>query len=249
MARYDQVFATLARRAVEQGISDVRSLIEIMRSAGASDEAVLQTLLDDFDNDGPIFGRFSRSLKGAAGNAVMAAMRQGQMVSDAMENDKLRQILRERGYLERAIDALETGDPEAAEDVIAQASADAYYMWVAELRNTCHLCLPLHGKAQTALEWQQAGLDPSTIHASAGWSSECKCRLVLQDPADTKALRGQMAPLRRVPLAKGEKKTVRRIDQQGIEGARAAVEAARQSPDGMRVLRKLGQANAGEAEE
>ena len=161
------------------------------------------------------------------------------MVSGDEELQRLTGLAKGDG--ESIIDrALSGADPELAAEIEEATQDHLELTWVAELRNTCHLCLPLHAKTRTLAEWKQLGLHPDTIHPG-NWLSVCHCRLVPGVAAEAGEI---VAPLVRVKQAmKGSRKTIRAVAQQDLERARAAALAAQQSDEGRRVLRLLGEAN------
>lgn len=65
---------------MQRGNADIEAFIEAGVEEGASLESIQEMLLDDLDNDGPIFGQFFRNLRGAAAGSVVEAERQGESV-------------------------------------------------------------------------------------------------------------------------------------------------------------------------
>ncbi len=239
MPRYDQVWALLAERATSQAAIDVETFVRLLVESGVSERQMLRMLEHDLETDGPVFGKFVRSLSGAATATAMTAIRQGEAVGAINGDAELRRLTSLAGMEGSVIKAMETADPELAAELEDEVLATVPHTWIAELVNTCHRCLPLHGSTLTLGEWREKGLLPETIHA--GWDSTCHCRLVPKVLADGRA--ELMAPLRRVKLAtKGAKRTARAIEQRDIEAALKAREEATQSLEGRRILRLLGQA-------
>jgi hypothetical protein len=258
MARYNEVFAALAQRAVDQGAVDAETFMRLAAETGMSERRIFEELARDLETNGPIFGKFLRSITGAAQATVVAAARQGQLMGDLLAAgfrgddgaDAIYEALTGiadgdgESIIQRAIDG---ADPDLAADIEA-ASADLLeYTWVATLVNTCHLCLPLHGQTQTLEEWKALGFLPETIHAQQGWGSDCQCNLV---PA---AIIGRgdreeiMAPLVRTrekleDKLHGQRKTARAVTQKDLDRALAARDAALQSDEGKRTLKILGTA-------
>ena len=86
MSRYDKVYERRARRAVEQGAIDLQTFMEDLVASGVSPDRIEDMLLDDLENEGPVFGKFIRSLTGAATSTVNSAERQGDMAGVALVN-------------------------------------------------------------------------------------------------------------------------------------------------------------------
>jgi hypothetical protein len=242
MPRYDSIYRILARRAVREGGIDVESFVDQALEGGMDPERIQEQLLFDVENDGPIFGKFFRTLKGAAEGAVMAAERQGFAVGLINEDRADEEIARLR-RLANMDDVLDGADPEELA-AVEEAGADRLELtWVAELRNTCHLCLPLHGKSLTRDEWDKLGKNPSTIHSNEGWVTPCHCQLVpTRVASDREELR---TPLVRNKLKspkglKGSKRTARGVTQQDLDRSLAARDKAMESEGGRRTLRLLG---------
>lgn len=237
--RYDKAWSALASRAVKQGAMNADTFLEMASASGMSGAEIERRLLDDLDNDGPIFGSFMRSLKGAAATTVLAAERQGA-VAAAMDGDAELERLLGVASLD---DVIDDADPEAL-DEIAAAAATQEFVWIATLVNTCERCLPLHGHRRTLEEWDAMGLNPETIHE--GWASPCYCTL---EGVDALAGEDVKEPLSRTKLKtetglKGSRRTARGVAQQDLDRARSAVTKASDSLEGRRTLRILGQANA-----
>lgn len=242
MARYDQTWARLAQRAVETGGTSIRTLVQGLVENDVSLERAEQMMREDLQNDGPVFGAFIRQLSGAAASSVMTAARQGEAVGAIKGDKELMRLTRLAEMDGSVIRALESADPEAAAELESEILNEQSYTWIAELRNTCHRCLPLHGRTLKLIEWKQLGLHPDTIHQ--GWDSPCYCRLVLASQVDGRA--ELLAPLRRVAdkstkgMPKGMKTTLRRVAQADIEKARQVAMEALGSKEGEATLRLLG---------
>ncbi len=230
--RYDQAWEALAERAVAQGGVDVETFIRMGANSGMSLEQIEQRLVDDVMNDGPVFGKFMRSLQGAATASVRAAARQATTAADALAE----------GFLTEAdLDAaLDGADPEALQEIEEAVAEAIEYTWVATLQNTCYRCLPLHGRSLTLDEWRAVGFLPETAHE--GWTSTCKCTLVPRRQASVaNDLRSPLVR-KKVESADGSKKTMRAVAQQDLDRALAAVQHATKDERGRRTLRLMGQA-------
>lgn len=254
MANYRRTFATLAERAVAQGGVDARAFMTRMVETGVSQERLMQLLAEDLESNGPIFGKFLRSITGAAQATITTAANQGQRIGELVAQgfrgddtealDRLNALAEGDGesVLERALDS---ADPDLAEE-IETATADLLeYTWVCTLIKTCHRCLPLHGKTRTLAEWQELGLTPETIHD--GWDSSCQCQLVPQKELGTDAREALRSPLVRIrekletPSGlPGYKKTSRAVSQKDLDRALSARNEALETPEGRRTLRILG---------
>jgi hypothetical protein len=246
MPRYDKVYEILAERAVDSAVLDIQAFIKRAKASGMSDDALTESLLNDFENGGPLFGRFQRNLTGAASSSVRAAERQGQTVGNIRHDPRIRAQIQsdaeasaELLELERLDDVIDGADPEQLER-LEELTDNIEVTWIATLRNTCHLCLPLHGITRTRREWALEGLDPDTIHGD--WNSECQCKLV---PATQTTGRQDLTePLRRVSLPKEDRttgrKTARDVSVPNLDRAREAAQKAMESKEGRRILRILG---------
>jgi hypothetical protein len=262
------VYRILARRAVQQGGIDVESFVEQAVAGGMSPDRVMELLLEDLENNGPLFGRFFRSLTGAAENTVMAAVRQGETAAFALseaeadiEATRLQRLARGEDPAQQALlaraevdDAVRNADPVALQEIEDVATDRLELTWIAELRNTCHLCLPLHGTTRTIQEWNELGYHPDTIHSREGWTTPCHCkRIPVRTAADEFAdgsqrkLRSELvSPLKRNKVEsptglKGNKRTARGISQIDVEKSIQARDKALESLQGRRTMRLLGQ--------
>jgi len=237
VARYDKIYSTLAKRAVLQGGVDIETFMERAAEAGMPAAALEERLLRDVEEGGPIFGKFIRSLTGAATSSVMAAEQQGEAAAQAYAEEMI--------SLAELEDVINDADPDDLQDIVDKLADDSPMIWVATLLNTCDRCLPLHGIVMTRAEWAEAGLDPSTIHD--GWESECHCDLTEYDMTeeDRKAI---VAPLVRERVKSetglpGVKLTQRLVAQKDLDRSVAAVEKAKESLEGRRTLRLMGEVN------
>lgn len=239
---YNRVFKNLAERAVQQGGIDAETFIKQAIDAGISESRIMQLLEQDLDNAGPIFGKFMRSIVGAAQATITTAGRQGELMGILASDNALKELVGlATGSGESALErVLQSADPDLAAE-IEDASADKLEeTWVATLVNTCHRCLPLHGQVRTRAEWRELGLTPETIHE--GWDSSCQCRLVPSSYIDRSTA---MQPLVRVKQqAQGMKRTMRAVTQGDLERAQNEIAKAMQSKQGRSMLRLLGQANS-----
>lgn len=246
MPRYDRMYAILARRAVKEGGIDVESFVDQALEVGISPERIQEMLLEDLANDGPLFGRFFRTLTGAAETAVLTAERQGFDVGVLAEDVADKRIAELRRIVNMD-DALTEADPEKLAEIEQAGASMVEYTWIALMQNTCHLCLPLHGHSRTKEEWQELGVLPDTIHVNAGFVSKCRCTLVPRNVAEGRA--DLQAPLLRNKLVsdtglKGSKRTARGVAQQDLDRAIAARDKALESEQGRRTLRLLGKTSA-----
>jgi hypothetical protein len=237
--RHDRVWGNLVGRAIKQGGLDVETFVRHAIDSGMSEQAIQDRLLSDLETGGPIFGKFFRHLGAAAEQTSTSAHRTGGFLGDIATDPQLSEML----DLADMDDVIEIADPEVM-DSIQQGIADRdERMWVAELRNTCHLCLPLHGTIMTMAEWQESGLHPDTIHP-AEWGSKCHCHLVpvrqVGDRTDV------MAPLVRNRMRsatglKGRSRTYRGVTQADHDRAMRERDKAMVTLEGRRTLRLLGQ--------
>lgn len=234
MARYDMTYDRLASRAVENGVRDLVSLVQGLADEGVPLESIEEALLDDLENAGPVFGKFMRDISGAAASSVRDAFKQGAGLGAISGIDELNRALRAAGREDSLQRAVETGDPEAAQVLGDDFLEHVEHRWVAMLVNTCPVCLPLHGQERTLAEWRRMRLIPGdSIHPN------CRCRLI---PSSTVGARDELlAPLRRARAGEaGSKRTARLVSQADIDKALAARDRALQTPEGRRILRRLG---------
>lgn len=242
--RYDEVFAALVERALGEAVIDLRTFVRQAQAAGISEKRLLEMIDEDIETDGRVFGKFFRGLTGAATASAAAAQRQGELIGAIDGDAELQRLTRLAGIEGSVIEALDNADPAAADAIEREVLDQQDYTWICALRNTCHLCLPLHGKTQRLAEWKSAGLSPDTIHPEE-WGSSCYCRLVLAAHAASR--KELVAPLRRVKVegqgsgAKAARRTKRAMTAADIEAAIKARDAATQSIEGRRVLRLLGE--------
>lgn len=253
MPAYDEIYATLAGRAVAQGVVDVESFVQQMAASGVSGERITEMLLEDLESGGQIFGKFKRSLTGAASSASMSAVRQGEAVGYLDGTRAGRELARVARVQGSVVDAIDNADPQLAAALEDEVIGEIRHTWIAELINTCHRCLPLHGSTLAMREWKERGLHPDTIHS--GWDSACHCRLVPQSHAEGRT--ELLAPLKRVKTpdgVRGFRKTQRAVSQRDVNASLAARDRAlafddegRRNPDAERTLRLLGQVNKDQA--
>ena len=260
---YAETYALLAKRAIEQGDIDARAFVESLAAAGVSEERIMELVGIDLENDGPIFGKFLRTMTGASQATVTSAGRQGQAIGelydaafgpgDKSASDEAIQAQIDfmaggdgRSMLE---DLMESADPYTAEELQDATNDEIMKMWVATLENTCDECLPQHGVVMTEAEWRAEGLHPSLMHQ--GWTSSCQCILEPYEQLGPDARKALMAPLIRVRQKletatglKGNKTTARAIAQFDLDKSLAARDKARDSEKGRRTMRILGQVNA-----
>jgi len=95
VARYDEIFQTLVERAISQGGIDVETFMRRAIQSGMSEDVLMSLLEEDLLNDGPIFGKYVRSMVGAARSSVMAAERQGETISYLVSDPEVRELLRD----------------------------------------------------------------------------------------------------------------------------------------------------------
>ena len=177
-------------------------------------------------------------MSSAVGQSLTQAARQGRIVVETVSD---RNVWSEGGTgsildRENFLDELAAkADPETASD-IEDMAAQQQVTWVAMMINTCEYCLPLHGKTMSRAEWQEAGLDPETIHADKGWASPCWCSLIPED-----GIIGGITPLVRLRDEKGSSRTRRGVSQSDIDRSQIAAAKAMESKQGRRVMRLLGQ--------
>jgi hypothetical protein len=239
---YDATYEALARRATDSAVVDVEAFIKRMLSAGYQEDRLRDMLLSDLATSGPIFGKFFRGLETAATQATKEAFNAGATAGELIATDEEVAAMVDRFDL---ADRLADGDPEALDEV-EYAGDLKTFMWVAALKNTCHRCLPLHGKINTLSNWKTGrtpdGLPTVPVLIHEDWGSKCQCRLVLADNMSVGA--NTMAPLVRntdVMGERGGRKTIRGVTGQDIEKAQRAVTKAMDTEEGRAILRMLGQ--------
>lgn len=237
--RFDEIFNSLVKRASGSAKLDMEALVESAINAGMSPKAVETRLLKDLREGGPIFGKFMRSLAGATEAAAQAAYRQSLAISGAEARAQLSR-LEAIADAEFALDEL---DPEGMADAEEAATEDVQFTWVAELVNTCHVCLPLHGQSMTLPEWREEGFDPATIHQKEGFNSLCHCRWVETSQLGPRA--ETIGPLVRVAVKtetglRLSRKTAKAVMQSDLDRALKAAEKALGSSIGRRTMREMG---------
>lgn len=250
MGNYAKNFERKVLRALKNADGDLDLLFSQAEDLGTTPDALERMLLNDLANNGPIFGKFLSNLMGAAESGLTSAQRAG-ITAGQITPQQRADILGDMSDddYERLVFG---GDPDDLEAIESSMASREELVWVAELVNTCHLCLPLHGTALTLEEWRETGYDPETIHVNAGFNSDCKCRLVPRRL--TEGREDLMAPLKRNQLEgkggiKGNKNTARAVAGEDLEKAVKAMEKARDSEKGRRTLRMLGQSKAPQPEE
>ena len=239
--RYDKVYQILAKRAVEQGGLNIKTFVELAKSSGMSEQRIGELLMDDLNSAGPIFGKFFRDLTGASKSTIIAASQQGEALAVAVQENLM--------TLADMEDAANAADPEALATV-EDSLDDVPFVWVAALKRTCHLCLPLHGVTRTQRQWRDLGLQPGPggIHDKEGWGTPCYCHFVRAAPG---VATDELQPLRRAAIRtttglKGSKKTVRAMSSEDLRASLKARDEAMESVVGRRQLRLLGEARADE---
>jgi hypothetical protein len=245
--QYSKLYATKAQKAIDTGLVDLKAFIEEMRQAGTSDKNIEEMLLDDLENDGPLFGKFFRSLGVAGEGAISNAEAQAASIAEAMTGaEELKALVEEANISsEEMLDRIVEATPEELEEMEINTE-DLVYTWICTLQKTCDVCLPLHGQALTKAEWRERGLIPREVHSSLGWASPCQCNWVLTQLAESRA--DLIDPLVRIKITDpetGTKKTIRGVTQHDVDKARIAAEKAKESLVGRRTLRLLGQVNKG----
>ena len=241
--RVDKLWASLSQRAVEQGGLDIETFVRRGVEAGMSEAAIQDRLVADLEDGGPIFGKFFRALSTGAERTVVAGHQQGALVGDIDNDPDLKELLGLAGSDKIPIDGL---TPEAADEIERNIEDSYEAMWVAELVNTCHLCLPLHGTVKTLKEWRENGLHPNTIHEMLGPSAAaCHCHLVRESDAEDRT--DVMAPLVRQKLEtttglKGGRSTARKVTQVDVLKSWDEAQKAVQTKQGRRTMRLLGSA-------
>lgn len=245
MTNYRDAFTIRAQRAVAHGIADARAYRQLAEASGLSLDQVAERLLADLEEEGPIFGKFMRSLRGAAVQSVELAERTGEVLGGLSRDEALRESL----SLADLEDVIDDADPGELADV-ADLAAQEEVMYVAMLENTCDRCLPWHGTVMSRAEFAERGIEPGpggNMHPG-DWNSECKCRFV---PVKDIERKEALAPLKRIPKKdeQGRKisgRTVRDVSQIDVDKALKAVEKSRETPEGRRALRWMGKTKADE---
>ncbi len=237
MPSYAKIFTRIMQRALTQADLDLRAFVEEAIGSGMSPKAIERRLMADLQDGGPIFGRFIQSLEGAAVKSTIAASNQGKYAAMAVE----------RGLASpQDVESLiERGDSEGLERLEDETQDRMRQTSIAELIDTCDVCLPLHGKTMTHAEWREEGLLPEQRHE--GWTSSCHCILVdekdgARDDLKTPLVRNKLEGLKGRP--KNVRATVRSIASNDSERAQIAVDKASRSIKGRRLLRLLGKRNA-----
>ena len=240
MATYAELYAIRAQRAVDSGVIDFNALVDQLVADGVPTERINQMLVDDLENNGPIFGKFFRALEQSGDMAISHAEHQGSTAAEAISlDDEIAAFVRETERDGRSMAQLaQEGDAEAL-DTIEGLDDDREFTWICTMRKTCSQCLPLHGRTMSRREWRELGYRPRGMHPN------CECDWV---PAELAADRKDLvAPLRRniePGQVKGGRRTVRAVTQNDVEAALAARDEAIKTPEGRRILRSLGETRA-----
>lgn len=238
---YAELYAIRAQQAVDTGIVRFNAIVEQLLADGVPVERINEMLLADLDDGGPIFGKLFRDLRAAGETAISTAEAQGSTAAELLSLDKEIADFAKRARLGgRSLDnAAIEGDPEALE-AIEDLGDNQRLRWVAALRNTCAVCLSLHGKELSRREWRDLGYRPRTVHP------HCECDWV---PVEIAAhYQDIVAPLKRQikpGQPKGARRTIRAISQQDVDDAIAAREKALQTKEGRKILRELGRVGGG----
>jgi hypothetical protein len=145
---YSILYQTLATRALALAEVDLETFIENALGAGMSPDVLNEQLINDLTTEGPLFGKFLRNLTGASQAAALQAHRQGTRAGEMIGKTDLDDLLELNQLDIGAI--LDSGDPSELERLDVITAPEVALMWVAELINTCHLCLPLHGTIMAA---------------------------------------------------------------------------------------------------
>lgn len=247
--RYDRVWANLVGAAVEQGSVDLQTFIGQALETGMTASAIQDRLLADLDEGGPIFGRFFRALSGAAQTSASVAYEQGGDLGSIDGDDALRELLALRTNVNDVGSVVDIADPDAMDNLRKAVADRDERMWVAELINTCHVCLPLHGAIRTMQQWGELGYHPSTIHSIhlSPNAAKCHCKLVPVKQTDRVEVMGPLVRNKLTDAGKGSgpQRTQRGITQPDIDRANAARDKALESVGGRRVLKILGSSAAG----
>lgn len=251
-----ELFTVLLARVLGTSDIDLETFFVRAEAMGMSREALEQTLVDDLENEGAIFGRFLAGLIGAAEGVALAAYRTGNIavqISTRTEITFVDALLGlgedEAGVrLDGSVSPVGNTSAIHAFNLEAMQRDQTEYYWVAELRNTCFRCLPLHGVKMRLVDWHARGLHPDTIHT--GWNSICHCSFVREDLVSEEVLKSPLVRLQGAKLlgeGKGAQKfrhTIRTVLDSDIVKAQKAVLKARESEEGRRILRLSGQVAA-----
>lgn len=146
--RYSSLYALRSQRAIDVALADVSTLIAELAADGVPPERVNEILVDDLETNGPIFGRFFRSIVSAGEVAVSLAEFQAALTGDDAGGDPVQLEAGERSH-----------DPDSA-------------TWVCVSHREMDRCMALHGVTKTRGEWTVLGLRPRLMH------SRCVCELV-----------------------------------------------------------------------
>jgi len=252
MPHYGRTYSRLANQAVAQASVKLETFVGRLKDAGLPDKQIINRVVMDLESDGPIFGEFFGQLGGAGGSSIIAAQGQGQSIGHIESTPALKSVLADVGITDVdkfLSDTIDDANPDDAFDAEQLTKSDRFLVWVSVLRNTCHACLPLHGVRKSAEEWEELGLDPSTIHADngiinrgTGSANPCYCTLV--EDSDQVA---ELEPLQRVRKEDGiSKGTVRGVASKNLGVSQAARDKALDSKIGRRTLRLLGSVNRDE---
>ena len=254
MPHYGRTYLRLATKAIKQAEVTLEELVERLRDNGLTDDEILDSVLADFDEGGPVFGNFFSGMEHAGASSIQAAQSQGQSVAHVAEDRALQELLRDIGVADPASfvdEVLDGADPDGAFDIEQITKESRMLTWVAVLRNTCHACLPNHGVTKSAAEWEELDLDPATIHGqhgiinrATGNPNPCYCVLV----EDTDAVK-ELEPLRRIKIEGVSKRTTRNVGSKNLGTSQEAVDKLQESKAGRSALRKLGQINKGDGDE
>lgn len=234
---YSELYAIRAQKAVDTGVVDFNALVEELIGDGVSAERINSMLIDDLENNGPIFGKFFRSLGYAGGASIKVAEVQGATAAELMSLDDDIAAFAEEARLGARV---RDGDPDALQ-AIEDAAERKRLTWVAALRATCPTCLPLHGKSMTLAEWKELGYRPGAVHPN------CECAWMSSElAADYQDL---MEPLRREikpGQKRGGRRTQRAVTQPDVDAAMRERDKALDTKDGRAVMRALGQVGGGQ---
>lgn len=235
---YAELYATRAQRAVDTGVVDLKAFIDEMMGAGAPVERIHELLNQDLNSGGPIFGKFFRSLELAGESVLSIAEAQGSAVVESLTigGDGLEELKQLAGADRAQLEELaRNGDPDAME-IIERSADDMEMTWICTLRKTCELCLPLHGKSLSKREWRERGLIPRAIHIN------CECDwMPTMWARDREDLNAPLVRNIEAGQEKGGKRTIRGVTSSDVDRAVEAVNKAKQSEEGMRVLKLLGE--------